>query len=1094
MHPGNKEEDASNIFPIKFQSLNRATIHLLRNHRLFTYNRKAMKKQPPHSTSFFWHQRTVAVALLSFVITMSGTLSAAATETLKSGTEDKFSTEAINEVPFISGPTKGISSAKSPNQAKNINVKGVVKDEKGETLPGVSVSVAGTKIGTVTNNDGVYELSAPEDGTLVFSYIGFLSQNVGIDARKSINVTLKLSQLGKDLNEVVVVGYGTQKRSDITGSVTSVPKERLSSLPVTNVLQAIEGTTAGLNVTQGSAVPGSSPSVQVRGVNSINASTSPLVVVDGVPFSNLGGSLNDINPNDIESMEILKDASAVAIYGTRGSSGVILITTKRGKTGKPTIRYSAYAGPEILNKTLSPLSGEGYVQKYLDYSAQRSLVPNNPPVPNQYEIANYNAGKTTDWMDEVTQSGFIQDHNLSISGGTDNVKYFISGEYQKQKGVVKGYQYHRASFRSNLDVKVTDWLSLGTSIFFADNNTDGGTASYSLAMQMSPYGQEFDTKGAYQIFPMFSETLYKNPLLGLNMDVLNRNKNLNGTAYAEVKPAFIPGLKFRVNANYTYLPTRFNTYSGADTGNTLGGTAIVNNSETNSWLVENILSYDRNWGKHHLDITALYSAQEKKYTEANITGSTFVNDGLSYNNINAAGVISASSYFSREALLSQMGRINYSFASKYLLTLTARRDGYSAFGAATDKYGVFPSIALGWNISQENFMKNIKAIDNLKLRASYGKTGNQAVGVYQTLTTQGITKYIYSGVTTVGLLSSGLSVNGVLGNVNLNWESTTGTNIGVDYSLLNSRISGTVEVYKTTTKDLLLRRNLPAISGYPSVFDNLGSVSNKGLEVTLATVNVKKNNFSWSTNFNFSLSRNKVLSLYGDNKDDIGNKWFIGKSLFAIYDYKMAGVWQVGEDASKVDPGAKPGDLKFSDENGDGKITEADRVYQGSSLPKWTGGVINSFRYKNLSLSIFLQTSQGSMINNPTLNFQDYAGRVNVPQEVGYWTAENQSQTRPSLNFTNARLYAYPVKQNFTRIKDVTVSYSFSQRMLDKMKIGGLTAYVSGRNLHTFTNWVGLDPELKVNSNQAGTANAALSYGIYPQVSSCVLGINVSLR
>ncbi|MDF2433020.1 MAG: hypothetical protein JWP44_2651, partial [Mucilaginibacter sp.] len=835
--------------------------------------------------------------------------------------------------------------------------------------------------------------------------------------------------------------------------------------------------------------------VQVRGANSINASTSPLIVVDGVPFSNLGGSMNDINPNDIASIEVLKDASAVAIYGTRGSSGVILVTTKRGKTGKPTIRYSAFGGPEYQHQTLTPLNGQQYVQKYLDYSQQMNLIPNNPPVPNLNEIQNYKSGTTTNWLKEISQQGYIQDHNISISGGTENIKYFLSGEYQDEKGVLKGYQHHRAAIRSNMDANITDWLTVGTSLFFANNNTDGGTANYSLAMQMSPYGVEYDPKGKYTIYPMFPETLYTNPLLGLNTNVVNRYKDLNGTFYLEVKPKFVDGLKFRVNANYTNLPTIYDTYSGISAGNTVGGTAVINNTGTDSWLVENILSYNKNWKKHHLDITALYSAQEKIYTSSTITGSTFVNDNLSFNNLGSAGVVTGASFYSRDALLSQMGRINYSYNSKYLFTATARRDGYSAFGSATSKYGLFPSVALGWNISEEKFLKKVDQIDNIKLRLSYGTSGNQAVGAYQTITTQGITKYIYNGTPTTGLVSSALNVNGVLGNVNLNWESTTGTNLGIDFSFFKSRITGTVEVYSTKTKNLLLNRQLPAIGGYPNLLDNLGSLANKGIEATLTTVNIKSNKFTWSTNFNFSANRNKILSLYGNNTDDLVNKWFIGKPLGAIYDYKLAGVWQVGQDASKIDPGAKPGDLKFVDVNGDGKITAADKVYQGSSLPKWTGGMINNFGYNNFHLSVFVQTTQGSLINNPTLDLQNYGGRVNIPVQLdNYWTATNRSNTRPSLSYINPRLYAYPVPQNFTRLKDVTFSYTFPQALADKLKLGSLTAYISGRDIYTFTKWIGLDPELSVNAIHSGPANANLSYGLYPLVATYVLGVNVSLR
>jgi len=552
---------------------------------------------------------------------------------------------------------------------------------------------------------------------------------------------------------------------------------------------------------------------------------------------------------------------------------------------------------------------------------------------------------------------------------------------------------------------------------------------------------------------------------------------------------FLKGLKYRLNANYSYLPTRYDSYSGANTGNLVGGSATANNSETTAWLLENILTYDRTWGKNHVDITALYSSQEKRYFATGINASSFINDQLSFNNIGSAGIQNASSSSFRDALQSQMGRINYSYASKYLLTATARRDGYSAFGSATNKYGTFPSVAVGWNIANENFMQKVSLIDVLKLRVSYGTTGNQAIGVYQTLPTQGIINYIFNGTPAVGLVSSSMTVNGQLGNSQLNWESTTGTNLGVDFSLLKSRIGGTIEVYKTTTHDLLLRRNLPAASGYSTIYDNLGEVSNKGIELTLNTRNIQTKKFSWTTNVNFAASRNKIVALYGDNKDDVGNMWFIGKSLLAIYDYKMIGVWQVGEDASKSDPGAKPGDLKFADIDGDGKITNLDKVYQGTRLPKWTGGLLNTFNYSNFHLSVFIQTSQGAVANNDVLDFSAYGGRINQPAQVGYWTAENKSNTRPSLSYFNTRRYLYPSSLNFTRIKDATLSYTFPASVLSRLKIGSLTAYISGRNIYTFTNWIGLDPEVM----DKDIPPYDFGSGTYPQVATYVFGINISL-
>lgn len=975
---------------------------------------------------------------------------------------------------------------------KDIIVRGLVADETGKPLSNVSVQVQGSKTGVMTDASGQFEISAPENGKLVFSFVGYIEQTVPVSNNARIDVVLRLTPLS--LNEVVVVGYGTQKRADITGSVASVPKSRLSQIPATNVLHLIEGSVAGVTVTQNSSVPGSSASVLVRGQNSINANSGPFIVVDGIPFSTTGGATNDINPNDIASIEVLKDASAVAIYGTRGSQGVILITTKRGVSGKPVIRYNAYAGVEDIAHLLKPRSAQEYLQKYADYWSQTSTLPLPNPVPNYSELVNYNAGKTTDWIKETTQTGLITDHNLSISGGTKDVRYYISGEYLKEKGVVKGYQYHRASFRSNLDVNVTDYLTVGTSLFFAGNNYDGGTVNLLLATAMSPYGQEYNADGTYNIYPMYPELLYTNPLIGLYIDRVDRSKNLNGNVYADLKfSGVLKGLKFRINASNTYVPARTGSYTGRSANNTIGG-ALVTNSESNTWVVENILTYNRDWNKHHIDLTGLYSAQKSNYFSSGISASGFINDLLSYNNLGAGATISAGtlpnsaptsgSYSWQSTLLSQMGRVNYSYDSRYLLTFTARRDGYSAFGNKTDKYGLFPSFAVGWNLSNESFMKDIDLVNNLKIRASYGKTGNQAIGVNQTATLESSVRYPFNGISTIGVLASSL------GNANLHWESTTGLNVGIDFAILKNRITGAIDAYHTKTKDILLKRNLPNVTGYTFVWDNLGVTANRGIELTLNTRNIDGKDFRWESMIAFSANHNEIVDLYGDKKSDLGNKWFIGKPISVVYDYRMVGIWQSGEDVSKWDPTAKPGDLKLADINGDGKITaDSDRVVLGQTAPKWIGSFTNTFHYRNWHLNIFIQTAQGMIKNNPDLNYVDESGRRNTPAEIGYWTAANKNNSRPALSYTNTRGYGYATDASYTRIKDITLSFTVPQKFLDKAKLGSLTFYVSGRNLHTFTNWIGWDPENDYSMRGSGnwTNN-------YPVVRSVVFGANVSLR
>jgi TonB-linked SusC/RagA family outer membrane protein len=948
-------------------------------------------------------------------------------------------------------------------------------------LTAVTVELKNSNIGTETDANGRYTISAPANGTLVFSHVGYESQEIPVRDRSTIDVQLKPQ--ASQMNEVVVVGYGTQKKADVTGSIATVPKNRLSELPVTNVLQAVEGAVAGVTVTNTSSVPGSTPAVLIRGQNSLTAASGPYIVVDGIPLSKTGGSINDINPNDIASVDILKDASAVAIYGVNGANGVILITTKRGTTGKPVIRYNGYAGTENLAHILQPRNAQEYVEKYAEYLKQTNQ-PQTSPVPNASELANYTAGKTTDWIKETTQTGIMQDHNLSVSGGAKDVKYFISGEYMHQKGVIKGYQYHRASLRSNLDINVTKFLTVGTSLFFVNNNYDGGRANLLLATAMSPYGQEYDANRNYSIYPMLPELLYTNPLLGLYTDQVNRSTNLNGNGYAEVNfGGVLKGLKYRLNAGYTYLPTRTGSYTGRDANSTIGS-ASTHSSETNSYTIDNLLTYTKDWNEHHIDFTGLYSAEERKYASMDAGASGFINDLLSFNNLGAGATQTAGSYADQYRLNSQMGRLNYSYASRYLFTFTVRRDGSSVFGGNTSKHATFPSVALGWNLSNESFMSKVKFIDNLKIRGSYGKSGNEGIPVYKTITTDNVVLYPFEGLSTIGVLA------GNLGNADLHWETTKGSNIGLDFTILNRRISGTIDAYKTTTSGLLLQRNLPIITGYSSILDNLGETSNKGIEITVNTSNIVTKNFTWESTINYSANKNKILDIYGDKKSDLGNRWFIGQPIGVIYDYKLEGIWQTGEDASKQDPTAKPGDLKFADINGDGKISaDSDKVILGQTTPKWIGGFTNTFAYKNWHLNIFIQTVQGVMKNDPDLNYVDETGRRNTPVDVGYWTPENKSNTRPALSYFNTRGYGYPSNASYTRLKDVTLSYTMSQKLVEALKLGGLTVYASGRNLYTWTKWIGWDPE----NNYSGRGSGDWTNN-YPETRSFILGINVSLR
>ena len=970
-------------------------------------------------------------------------------------------------------------------------VKGQVTDKNGDAVIGATVKVKDAQTGTVTDFNGNFSLSVQKAGSIVVSYIGYLTKEVAFTPGQSLNITIEEDATA--LDEVVVVGYGVQKKSDVTGSVTSINKDRLSKLPVTNVLQAVQGAAAGVTISQGSSIPGDAPSALVRGRNSINAGTGPYIVVDGIPISKSGGSLNDINPGDIESMEILKDASATAIYGTNGANGVILITTKHGKDGKPSVSYNGYIGFENFAKKMDFCNGAQITQRYKDYVAQNpGETMYNDYVKNQNEADAQAAGKETDWLyDMVSQTGIIQDHNVTVNGGADKIKYFISGDYMSQKGVLKGFNYKRYSLRMNIDADVTDYLKIGTNSYIVSHNRDGGRVNFLMAEAMSPYGKVYEDDGSYCIYPMYTESLFFNPMRDVNQDHERRQWNINLNAYADInfgniwKP--LEGLSYKFNFGYSFVPKRENYYNGAEQ-NDQNGYGYIFNAETQSRTVENILTYAKDIKKHHFDITLLYASSRKKYHDNTATGAKFINDELLWHNLGGGATQTAKSYTDLYKTVSQMGRLNYSYDSRYLFTFTVRRDGSSVFGS-DNKYGTFPSIALGWNIANEKFMEKVDWLNNLKLRLSYGKAGNEAIGVYETLA-----KMSNAALTMDGQSATALYPSSRMGNSGLGWETTKTFNIGIDFGILNNRINGNIDFYTSKTTDLLLQRNLPKISGYSNVYMNMGETANKGLEITINSKNIVTKDFTWGTSLVWSWNKNEIKDLYGDKQDDLGNRWFIGEPISVIYDYVMEGIWQKDEiergDHLNHDPQAQPGDVKLADLNGDGKITpEGDKKIQGQTTPKWIGGMTNTFTYKNLSLSIFIQTVQGLKRNNSLLAMaSDEMGRRNSTTEIGYWTESNPTNEYRSLSKTSNRWgYGFPRSAAFTRIKDITLSYQFPAQICNMLHLNALTVYASGRNLFTFTDWKGWDPESDITQRGWGGYE-----NNYPMTKSMVFGLNVT--
>ncbi len=968
-------------------------------------------------------------------------------------------------------------------------ISGVVRSAADNSvLPGVNVIIAGTTTGVITDFNGNYAIEVKPGDKLLFSFIGFQSQEVIITDQKTLDIAL-VDEVS-DLDEVVVVGYGTQKKSDITGSVTSVSADRLENIPVTNVMQAVQGSVSGVNVTQVSSIPGEEPTVLVRGGGSLTASTTPYVVVDGVPITKMGGTMNDINPNDIKSIEVLKDASAVAIYGMNGANGVILVTTKKGKSDVPRIRYSGYIGIDDFSHIPDLCSPEELLARYAEGSRINGSALYASPVKYEYEVENYENNHIIDWIDAISQTGIQQNHNVSISGGNDKTNYYISADYMDQKGIIQGYNYKRYSIRTNIDAQVTDYLKLGTNTSIIHHNRDGGRANLLNAEAMSPYGRMYEEDGSYTIYPMYSQTLWSNPLLPTTTDPERRQYNINVNGFADLDFGKIydklKGLSYEVNAGFSYKPIKNCYYDGESVNDQLG-TATIYHYETEAYTIENILKYARDINKNHFDLTAVYSAQQRKYTSSEAQAEDFVNDELEWNRLQAGASSYVESYADRYAANSQMGRLNYSYDSRYLFTATVRRDGSSVF-AENKKYGVFPSVALGWNISRENFLENLDAINNLKLRLSYGTSGNEAVDPYSTFSTTSDVQIALGGSTNIAMVAD------ALGNTDLSWEKKQSLNIGVDFGFLNNRINGTIDYYKSKNTDLLLERNLPAASGFSSVYANIGETKGSGLEITLNTVNIVRNDFRWSSTIVFSANKSEIVELYGDGEDDSGNGWYLGEPLDAIRDYDQVGIWQEDEiengDQDSWDPVADAGDLKLADRDNSGEIDDSDRHIIGQKSPKWTGGLTNTLTFKNLSLNVFLQTVQGAMKSNAHIGMaSDELQSRNSLSEIGYWTPENKSNKWRSLSTdSNPHSYGFYYKNNYTRIKDVTLNYNFSKNLTEKIGVDNLSVYVSGRNLYTFTNWIGWDPEERdiLRGSDKWDIN-------YPSVKTIVFGVNLTL-
>ncbi|MCE7067149.1 TonB-dependent receptor [Dyadobacter sp. CY326] len=1008
-------------------------------------------------------------------------------------------------------------SAQKPAVLQTLN--GKVTDEKGEALPGVNIVVKGTSKGATTNTSGEYQIEITETGSiLVFSYVGYLTQEIEAGSRTTLDVTLKTDD--KALEEVVVVGYGTQRKSDLTGSISSIKAEDLKRLPTTSFDQAIQGRAAGVQVTQGSSAPGGRVSIRIRGGNSLSSGNEPLYVIDGYPITaggTAGGNgagqnpLASINPSDIASMEILKDASATAIYGSRGANGVVLITTKRGKAGKTSVTYDGYYGVQKVIKKLDMMNAREFATLVNEARANDGVA--TPAYPNATDLYNFpdpsSLGEGVDYQDEIFRSAAIQNHTLSISGGNDNTKIAVSGSYFDQKGVLKNSDFKRASIRANIDTKLSKNVMLSTNLTASkvwgnngrsEGDGGGNANTVNAALIMPPTVPIFQQDGSYtRLNPTPGGSTVHNPvpIVLFQKDFQNVDRVLGTMAFTW---NIITDLSLKVSLGTDMSSASRETYEPRQTVNGFNsnGRAGQSNRRSSSYLNENILSYNKTFDKHQFNAVAGYTLQMDRDQQFSAYSSNFLTDLYGPDNLDAgAAFTSPDSYKNQSKLVSYLGRINYTFNNKYLLSLTGRADGSSKFGV-NNKWAFFPSVAVGYKLSEESFIQSIEAISNLKVRASFGKTGNQNISNYQSLARLGVFNYDLSGA-----LVSGLAP-GNIANPDLRWETTATTDFGIDLDLFGNRLNFVADYYYKKTTDLLWNISIPQTSGFASIFRNVGSLQNKGLELSIGGEIFAKE-FKWNSQANWSMNRNKVLEIPGytpTSQGELSGHLKVNGSWLAPG--LPVGVWNllqydgVFQDQDQLDRGPrstsndKLGDARFVDRNGNGSINLAeDRMIVGDPNPDFIFGWSNNLSYKGFDLSVYMQGTYG----NDILNIQRAESNVSGPwgnqrrEILDRWTPTNTN-----TNISRARVTVNPLlvqsswlieDGSFLRVKTASLGYTFKP----SKGISSCRVYVSGQNLLTFTKYSGFDPE--VNSPGNNNLQLGVDYNAYPAARTFLVGVNV---
>ncbi|MEO6498612.1 MAG: TonB-dependent receptor [Chitinophagaceae bacterium] len=978
--------------------------------------------------------------------------------------------------------------------AQPFSVSGTVKDNSGNGLGGATILEKGTKNTTLSIADGSFKINVSSGkAILVISYTGFEDMQVSVSNQSQLSALLTPSN--ENLNDVVVIGYATVKKKDVTGAVAGINQKEIVSRPVTNALQAMQGKVSGVDITSNER-PGQVGSINIRGVRSLSANNSPLFVVDGIPLNT--GGIEFINPNDIESIDILKDASATAVYGSKGANGVVIVSTKQGKAGKLQIGLNSSVTAERIVDRAPSMTGSESIdfRRWAYYYSNPAVYPrgDNPNIANDKTIflatsdpaawANINKGwasgtwdgsqvATTDWKGLVSQDGVTQDHTLSVSGGTNKIKAYASFGYLNNKGTSIGQKFTRYSGKASVDIQATDWFSMGLNMNITSSTQEFGQSSsiigsfvgspatsiYESARRLYTYAVPYDATGARVLYPG-GDVAFKNVADEWNY-TQDQRKTLRafGSLYAQVDFGgichILKGLKYRMNFGPDFSQYQDGIYIDGQSAASSGiSSASLQKAQTFSYTLDNLLYYDKTIRKHSFGVTLLQSATKFVADPVNtITGTGVPFASQKWNSLNSRTFPSTQlsiNYVSdliESQLVSYMARVNYNYNDRYLLTVSARSDGASQLTEG-NKFTLFPSAAAAWRISHENFMKRVTWVNDLKLRVGVGVTGNSSVNAYAT---KGPLTSLFYPV--LGTVLPGTITSSTLANKKLKWEETTQYNIGLDFSLFKRRVSGAVDVYKSKTKNLLLRRSIPTVTGYTDIFDNVGETSNKGVDISINTVNISTKKFQWGTNFTASWQKDQIDLLALGKQDDINNLWFIGQPLNIIYGYKANGIWHASDSLEYKKFNANgstfsPGNVRPVDQNGDYKIDpNNDRVVVGFTRPRWVVGMTNSFSYNNFDLSIFMYGRLNYMFNT---GGEAMVARAST-RSLNYYTENNTNSEyqKPIYSTGTGDLYSTSLgyrEASFIKIRNISLAYNLTGKALSAMKMSGLRAYIQVAN------------------------------------------------